>query len=121
MSQSWAWVGLLVAGIACLPYLVSACCSRVKVLHGSHLEGKSQSGIGARGRSAAASGDGQGYVERQRSHFGSGGDGNASVNCLHKWESVDVTSAPAPGCFLQRCSHAMLRKLFVRIYAIFWV
>jgi flagellar protein FliO/FliZ len=89
MSQSWAWVGLLVAGIACLPYLLRLLQSRKS--SAGHLEGKSQVvsvlAVGPQQRVVTVR-----VTSKDKEATLVLGVTNASVNCLHKWESVDVTS-----------------------------
>ena len=86
MSQSWIWVGLLVGGVACLPYLVRLV--QARRASWGYSEGKTTL------LSVLAVGPQQKVITIKVSS----NDKEAtlvlgvtpnSVNCLHKWESAD--------------------------------
>lgn len=90
MSQSWVLVGLLVACIACLPYLVRLLQARKGSM--DRLEGKSQIvsvlAVGPQQRVVTVKISSNDKVATLVLGVTAG-----SVNCLHKWESVDAISA----------------------------
>ena len=89
MSQSWVWLGLLVAGIACLPYFVRLLQARKGSI--GRLEGTSHLvsvlAVGPQQRVITVK-----VTSNDKEATLVLGVTPGSVNCLHKWESVNTTS-----------------------------